>query len=137
MPNFVNRPNKGVGMTLCYYCGKPNAVVLDRHIVNHSTQIGMIHNKVVDMQPCSECEDYMKQGILLITIDDEKSPPEWDKQAMPNPYRTGGFFVVTEEACKRCLPDDLYNWASVMRWMFIAHDAAEAIGLFALAEGEA
>ena len=54
---------------------------------------------VIDMEPCDKCKGYMKQGIILISVDEEKS-----KGDMKNPYRTGGWCVVKEEAIRRWLP---------------------------------
>jgi len=47
----------------------------------------------IDKEPCQKCQDYMEQGIILISVKDGE---EGD-----NPYRTGGWVVVKEEVIKR------------------------------------
>jgi hypothetical protein len=80
----------------------------------------------------------MKKGIILITIDDAKSGEDWNKPPlrneerqgwMPNPYRTGGWLVITDDAAKRMFPQ-MADWAIKHRFMFIEHEAAKMIGLF-------
>ena len=89
-----------------------------------------MHGKVVDMAPCPKCEALMKQGIILLTFDPELSDKGWEKEAMPNPYRTGGFFVVTEDACKNLFNEKMFAYVQQRRWVFIEHEIAEEIGLF-------
>lgn len=127
-----------VALTRCYFCGEPGDILLNRHITGgHRTKqfIKEADGKVVDMRPCSKCKEFMKQGIILITIDDAKSEKDWDKQSMPNPYRTGGWFVVKDEAIREVVsPPDMADWAIKHRWMFIEHQAAEMLGLFEMAK---
>jgi RNA-splicing ligase RtcB len=70
-----------------------------------------------------------------------KPPADWNnarrgvgaekKQWMPNPHRTGGWFVLRDEAIKRMIhPDEMANYALRNRWMFIEHVAGELMGLF-------
>jgi hypothetical protein len=100
------------------------------------SQVEQLHGKVINMDPCNKCQGYMQQGVILITIDDEKSGKDWhkpdgSKHWMPNPYRTGGWFVVRDEAIKRMIhPAEMAAWAIKHRWMFIEHAAAERMGLF-------
>jgi hypothetical protein len=76
----------------------------------------------------------MKQGIILITIDGAKSDPGWEKSDMPNPYRTGGFFVVKEEAVERLFShQEALAFAKKHRWLFIEHEVAEQLGMFQMA----
>ena len=124
-----------VALTKCFFCGEDNDILLHRSLKD----ISECHGKVVHMNPCSKCAELMQQGVLLITIDDEKSDRDWNipptdkKEArnwMPNPYRTGGFFVIRDEAIQRILDSQMASFATEHRWMFIEHAAAEAIGLF-------
>jgi len=94
------------------------------------------HGKVMDMDPCNKCKELMRQGVILITIDDAKSGKDWQKPDgsknwMPNPYRTGGWFVVKDEAIRRMINGkEMADWAIKQRFMFIEHEAAEKLGLF-------
>lgn len=130
-----------VAMTNCYFCNEPYQILLATRY--HHTSSGMeptkdlanFNGKIVDMNPCNKCRDFMKLGVILITIDDAKSDPNWnkpdgEKNWMPNPYRTGGWFVVKDEAVIRIIqPKEMADWAIKHRWMFIEHSAAESMGL--------
>lgn len=125
----MNRKNNTfVALTKCYFCTKDNYIILRRDLGDASE----FHQKVVDMTPCTECAEHMKQGIIIITIDTEKSEKGWDKNKLPNPYRTGGFFVITEEGFLRITEglDALQEFGLKNRWMFIEHAAAEQMGFF-------
>ena len=93
-------------------------------------------HKVIDMEPCAKCAGFMKLGIILLTIDEKKCEKGWNREALPNPFRTGGFFVVKDEAVKRFMPEAMFQWAKKHRFMFIEHEAAVQLGLFEAA-GEA
>jgi hypothetical protein len=54
---------------------------------------------------------------------------------IPNPWRTGGWWVVREEAVKRILGPHKSAQSSLQqalkyRWLFIEHEAAEKLGFF-------
>lgn len=120
-----------VAMTRCYLCGGDKDIILHTRMKD----ISEVNGKVVDMSPCNKCQELMKQGIIMITIDSEKSDKDWDKPKdgeIPNPYRTGGFFVVKDEAVTRMLEgnQNYIDWVLKHRWMFIEHSVAEQIGLF-------
>ncbi len=157
-----------VALTNCFYCGEGSTILLATTYRGNEPVHDMkpFHNKVLDMEPCSKCKGYMKQGIILITIDEKKSEKDWNQDPnhgkcpecngyhrfpkcrkcggtgrsffMPNPYRSGGWFVVTEDAMKRMLSNakdkDMLDWCLKHRFMFIEHEAATLFGLFKLAE---
>ncbi len=50
---------------------------------------------LMDNKPCTKCQGYMQQGIILIGVDEEKTT---DKS---NPWRTGRFTVIKEDAIRR------------------------------------
>ena len=70
----------------------------------------------------------MKRGIIVIVVDDEKSEPGWNKEQMPDPYRTGHFAVLTDAAVSRFFGAGA-DWAIQHRFMFLDIKAAEKIGL--------
>ena len=141
------QPSLEVALTKCYYCGEGDRIVLNIRLhPGFAYQVKQMHGKVIDTAPCSKCEEWMKQGIILITIDDKKSGDGWSKPDLveykergitktyrppPNPYRTGGFFVITEDAMNRLVHgDEIKSFAVLHRFMFIEHEAAEKLGLF-------
>jgi len=138
----TNESGPAVALTKCYFCGEDNTILVQSRNINvRDRRIESMHGMVVDMTPCSKCSDYMKQGVILITIDNAKSKPGWNKpepgndRFIPNPYRTGGFAVIKDEAVKRIFtPKEMADWAIKHRWMFIEHEAAVKMGLLSSAE---
>ena len=112
------------------------AIVMNTRLIRPlARMVENMQGKVLDMTPCSECEGYMKAGIILMTFDPAKSEPDWNKAPIPNPYRSGGFFVIKEEAFKRLLTGKAVEFALKNRWVFVEHEAAESLGLFRMAKG--
>jgi hypothetical protein len=64
---------------ICFYCGKEAAIG--------------------EMDPCLRCAEWMKTGIILISIATEA------KLTDTNPERTGGWLVVTEAFLKHIVVD--------------------------------
>jgi hypothetical protein len=134
-----------VAMTRCFYCMEGDKILLAK--TYRRTKDGMeprhdlepLHNKVIDMEPCPKCEGWMEQGIILIGIDSAKSDPDWHSPPhinkeregwMPNPWRSGGFAVVTEEAFNRIFcGTDILEFALKQRFMFIEHEVMVATGM--------
>ena len=131
-----NDNNFAVALTKCFYCGKDDAIVMTKLLTpKNARDVESMNGKVIDMTPCQECKKLMDQGIILITFDPEKSLPGWDTERIPNPYRTGGFFVVQEKAMLNIIGNKtLAEFIIKYRWMFIEHNAAEQLGLFKFME---
>ena len=94
-------PKYGVNPTipLCFYCNGPkNEVRLLGRIrskdLGKDQDIEAPRAAVWDQQPCDRCREHMKQGIILISVRDTDI-------GTSNPYRTGGWAVVKEEAIRR------------------------------------
>ncbi len=129
----------GVALAQCFYCNKGNEIILNRRLSKPiADQVKEMDGKVISMTPCTECEEHMKQGVILITIDPHKSKADWHmppedederKRWMPNPFRSGGFFVVRDEAILRTFDEEMAEHAIKTRWMFIEHEAAVQVGL--------
>ena len=79
----------------------------------------------IDKEPCSKCKGYMERGIILISVDEEKS-----KGDMENPYRTGGWVVVKEEALKRMIqPQELLDQILKQRVAFLPDEVWDLLEL--------
>lgn len=78
-----------VGMSDCFLCGQPKEILLDRRLKNT-----LPRNAVYDEEPCDKCKEWMGKGIIFIGVRD-------GEQQSDNPYRTGHFFVLRDEAVKR------------------------------------
>ena len=139
-------PGLGVALTNCYFCGKGDRIVLNKVITPKlAAKVESMNGKVLDMEPCSKCRDYMEKGILFLTIDSSKCDAGWNRRPanldekkdwMPNPYRAGGFTVIKESACEKILNPDTFKWAAKTRFMFIEHSEAEKLGFFQTSEKE-
>lgn len=122
-----------IALTKCYFCGEGDTILISTRQTNK--HVDEADGKVIDMIPCSKCRSYMEQGVIIIAIDESKSGPDWFKQKMPNPYRTGGWWVVTDEAIARIIhPKEMADWAIEHRWMFAADEACRMMGLYELIE---
>lgn len=150
---IIGQEKSHVGMANCYFCGEPSKVLLETRITRSlSGGPGELMKSlprdcgVVDMDPCSSCEELMKVGVILITVkpesfdEIERDRQEWladenpeKKPFFPNPYRTGGWFVVRDDMLERMkedVPDSVVDNLLRRRWGFISHEDAELLGLF-------
>lgn len=120
----MNGDKSYVGMNNCYFCGEPSEILIDRRMRNTlSRDMG-----VMNMNPCSKCKEYMQQGILLMsisddTVDEDMQPP------IPNPYKTGGWCIVKDEAVQRMVSESMFKFASRRRFIFITDEAWDKVGL--------
>lgn len=154
MTHIIGGEKSHVGMANCYFCGEPSIILLDTRIVKGELNKSLPRDcGVVNMEPCSKCEKLMDAGVILITVksesfdDIERERQDFladrnnydgpagnlKKPFIPNPYRTGGWFVVRDEMLERMredVSDAAIDNLIQKRWGFIAHEDAEALGLF-------
>jgi hypothetical protein len=107
----MNDDKSYVGMSTCFWCGKPKEILLDRRF-RDSLPREACYNK----EPCDTCKGYMEQGVILISARDGEQGD--------NPYRTGGWVVVTKEAFARCFTAGANKGVA-----FVEDSAWDAIGL--------
>ena len=131
---YKNQNKMEVALTKCYFCGKDDKIIIPTRLTPKvNEQVKECHGKVIDMIPCKECEDWMKKGIILLGIVESKCDKDWNKEQMPNPYRSGAFAVVTEEGFKRIVNDkSMIEFAIKHRFMFIENEAGVKVGLWEL-----
>lgn len=107
-----------VGMANCYLCNKPKSVLLDRRLRNTLPK-----NAVYDKEPCDQCKDYMKQGVIIIGVRDNEQDHE-------NPYRTGEWAVIKPEAVERMpLNEEVKKDVLNKRVMFMEQSVIKKLGL--------
>lgn len=133
-----------VGLMTCWYCNQESSgLVMDMRL-----RETLPHPAVYDMTPCNKCKGYMQQGIILIGATAEsinKIPQEqreYDERVaqlpyhqrnkawpfVPNPYRTGHWFVVGEDFIKRNFnPPSLVAQILKCRWSFIDPQVGDQI----------
>lgn len=129
---MIQDSNFEVGMLHCYFCQEPDTIIMNSRLTQAAAKaVREAHGKILDMTPCAKCKELMGQGVILITIDPAKSEEDWEKEKIPNPYRTGGWFVVRDDYLKRVInPGVALDFALRHRFMFVEHGVAEALGLF-------
>ena len=95
----------------CFFCGQDkNEIVLlgrlpgDAEAPKHG---------VIDHEPCDSCKEYMKQGIMVISVSDDATNDD------DNPFRTGKLAVVKDKAIKELLDEEAYAEVNKKRCMFV------------------
>ena len=108
-----------IAMNKCYYCGKEKDILLSQRF----RDISHLHNKVSDMEPCTKCKEFMQKGVIVVSVRDGE--PQTGNP--PDPYRTGGWWVMTIESVQRVFNKDFTN--EKLRFMFIEDSVADQVGL--------
>lgn len=109
----------GIALTKCYFCGKDDKIVMNTRLTGYfAKKVEEMNGKVIDKEPCNECKEFMKQGVILISVKDDD--PE---------YRTGGWCVIKDEGIKRIFPKEQAEQLLKMRAGFIADSLWDAIGI--------
>lgn len=56
------------GLMQCFFCMESSGVILYGHLPGDAEAP---HMACIDFDPCSKCQEHMKQGIILVSIRDE------------------------------------------------------------------
>lgn len=104
----------------CFYCGEDVGVVLFGKLPGDAEAP---RRGCFSREPCRKCKKFMKQGCILIGVDEKKSTD------MQNPYRTGCFAVVKDEAISRIFDADNAEATLKMRMAFVEDAAWTVLGL--------
>lgn len=114
----------------CFYCLGDKGVVLFGKLKQQTKEAlgahdGRAPHKIcLDREPCDECKEHMAQGVVLISVDEARSTD------MKNPYRTGGWCVVTDDMIERLIePAELREAILRQRVAFLPDEAWEMLGL--------
>ena len=114
--------NPSVG--LCFFCQKPKEVLLFGRLKGDAQAP---HEVTANMEPCDECAGLMKQGVILISVDPALT------EDRNNPWRSGGWCVVRNEALERWkaagMDATLVDSMLEKRMGFIEDEAWDRIGL--------
>lgn len=70
---------------------------------------------VWDSEPCDKCKEYMEKGVICISIKNGETNHN-------NPYRTGGWCVITAEAVTRMPMDDMLKKDILNKRMMFVED---------------
>lgn len=106
----------------CFFCGQDKGIIMNTRLTEKCAQeIKKMHNCVIDHEPCDQCKKYMEQGIILVSVRDGDNGT--------NPYRTGGFAVVTEEGVKEFSTPEMFEQVKKTRFAFIEDSIWKQLGL--------
>ena len=121
----MEEPKIGVALTKCFICGEDDCIVINTKLTKkHAEEVEKMNGMSISKEPCPKCREHMKNGVILISVDEDKSDD------MNNPWRTGGWWVIKSDAVERLLKKELADQLLKSRVGFIEHEMAEGIGLF-------
>jgi hypothetical protein len=106
---------RGLNPTIphCFYCNKPK----------NQRDAEAPHGVVIDLEPCDECEKWMRRGIILISIRDGET-------GTVNPHRTGKWLVITDEGVLSLMkPGPTRDLVLKKRFCFVEDNVWESAGL--------
>lgn len=113
---------------LCPACTKEmdGPIVLNKRLNKTAAKkVEDMHGQVVGVADhfCEECQGYADQGIIFVGIYEDKT------EDMSNPYRSGLFAVVKEDAVKDMVEEPLLSRILEKRMTYIDHDVAIQMGM--------
>lgn len=109
----------GVNPTLpvCFICGKEKGEIV---LLGNSIKEEAPMKMCLDKEPCNQCKEYMKQGIILVGVKDNTD--------QANPYRTGQFYVVTEDFINKIMEDPMRADILTKRICFVEETILDKLG---------
>lgn len=130
MSRIVLSPQHGVNpmLPVCFFCQQETGEVALLGRLPGDAEAP--HRAVLNMEPCGKCKEWMSKGVILISVEKDASGE--------NPYRTGGWCVVKDQALRDIVqPPELLVAILKKRVAFIPDDAWDALGLpRVVADGE-
>jgi hypothetical protein len=124
-------PKHGINPSLgvCFICGKDDGTIVLPGVMHRKDDRGVViehdveapHRACWSREPCPNCKGLMQEGIILISVDPKRSESEQD------PYRSGGWCVVTESYVKRIFT--IHDAVLRARMAFIEDEVWDKLGL--------
>lgn len=113
----------GVNATIpkCFYCNEDkNEIILTGRLPDDAeAPKGMVWDK----EPCDKCKGHMAKGVIFISVRNEETDHD-------NPYRTGGWVVLKDEAVARIVRTPALRENILSRRVaFVPDQVWDAIGL--------
>jgi len=100
-------------MSICFFCGKEkNELVIPGRLKGDAEAP---RKAVWSYEPCDECRQYMKEGVMVCVVKDDSDPK--------NPYRTGRLLVIRDEDAKNIFNVD----PAKTRFFFLEESAVEMV----------
>lgn len=119
-------PKHGVNPAIprCFYCGDAKNELI---LAGFRGGSAAPQNAVWDKTPCDKCQGFMAQGVVLMSVRDGETSED-------NPYRTGGFCVVTRESIRRIFTEDAVEKVLRAKCAFVEDSTWRHMGLPMLAK---
>ena len=119
---MILSPKHGLNPSIeqCFICGKDKGVILFGYTKGDREAPRKV---CINTEPCDECKGYMKQGVIIISVDEKKTD---DRR---NPYRTGGWVVVRDSFIKKAFNKDIGKEVLKKRICFVPDKAWSTMGL--------
>ena len=93
-PQIRLSPQHGVNPSpKCFYCLQDKNQTMLMGLMRGGVEAP--RNMVWDHEACDTCAGHMLQGVILISVRNDCEPGD------ENPYRTGGWVVITDDAIRR------------------------------------
>ena len=154
MTNIRVSEKHGVNPSImtCFYCNKESTGIALLGRLPKDAEAPM-DGGIFDMNPGPECEKFMKMGIIFISVRDgeldkldrdlELAKAQYSRDVesrgsryakrhpfryMPNPHRTGGWVVISEEAIIHGIEEPMASHLLSQRWTFISDSNWDAMG---------
>lgn len=108
-------------MGICYYCNEESGEIIIPGRLKGDAEAPRA--AIWHKDPCPKCAKWMEQGIILISVCNDADSKDHD------PYRTGGWCVVTENAIQRMLTADAAEGLCKARWAFVPDETWDGLGL--------
>ena len=110
-----------VALIRCFFCGKGKGLIMNSRLTSKAAEtVKECNGKAIDLEPCDDCKELMKQGVMLI---------EYKEGTEPDFYRTGIQVVVKDEAIKNVFPENIATDAIKRRYCFISNLIWDMMGL--------
>jgi hypothetical protein len=117
--NLRLSPQHGVNpsVDVCFVCQQPVGVCLLGYNGGAEAPRYMCSSR----EPCDQCKRHMQTGVILISVSEKLTTDQ------RNPWRTGGWVVIKEEALTRAFhdPQEILR----MRVAFLTDEVWDRLGL--------
>jgi len=115
-------PKHGLNPSLetCFICGEDKGTLILFGRIQGDEEAP--RRTCVNREPCEKCKEWMAQGVICISVDEKRS------RNQANPYRTGGWVVLREEAIRRIVsPPELAEEICKKRCTFLPDEVWNAL----------
>lgn len=106
----------------CFFCMEPKGLILFGRLRGEDKEAP--RQIYLNKEPCDKCKGWMDKGVLLISVNEKLSDD------MENPYRSGGWCVVSEDCIRRMfIPKERADDVLERRAAFVSDEAWDKVGL--------